>query len=120
MLALFVVEVPIAHEDAFVMCVFIGVLADGDARATHGRRSSIAMALAATFVPALIPSWDAGVNVDMGVTILLISMAMFAFFGLVQANHAAERRRAARSPGWPPRASAAASPATSTTSSATR
>ncbi len=46
----------------------------------------IAMALAATFVPALIPSWDAGVNVDMGVTILIISMAMWAFLGLVQAN----------------------------------
>ncbi len=36
MLALFVVEVPFAHEDAFVMCVFIAVLTDGDARAAHG------------------------------------------------------------------------------------
>jgi two-component system, NarL family, sensor histidine kinase DesK len=85
MLALFVIEVPIAHEDAFVMCVFIAV----HAMAMLGPRTVtivIAMALAATFVPALIPSWDAGVNVDMGVTILIISMAMWAFLGLVQAN----------------------------------
>ena len=81
------------------MCVFIAVLA----MAMLGPRTVtivIAMALAATFVPALIPSWDAGVNVDMGVTILLVSMAMWAFFGLVQANlraqHGAQRGRPAR------------------------
>jgi two-component system sensor histidine kinase DesK len=85
MLVLFAIEVPIAHEDAFVMCVFIAV----HAMAMLGPRTVtivLAMAVAATFVPALIPSWDTGINVDMGVTILLISMAMWAFLGLVQAN----------------------------------
>ena len=85
LIVLFILEVPIAHADAFVMCVFIAV----HAMSMFGPRTVtivIAMALAATFVPALIPSWDAEINVDMGVTILLISMAMWAFLGLVHAN----------------------------------
>jgi two-component system, NarL family, sensor histidine kinase DesK len=85
MVALLVVEVPIARNDAFVMCVFIGVLAVS----VLGPRAIgiiIAMAVSAAVVPALVPTWDSGVDVDMGVTIILVSLAMFAFFGLMQAN----------------------------------
>ena len=92
MLVLLVVEIPIAHEDAFVMCVYLGVLVI----AAAGPRAVpviIALALAATFVPALVPSWGVGVDVDMGVTILLVSMAMFAFFGLIEANRELTRAR---------------------------
>jgi two-component system sensor histidine kinase DesK len=85
MIALLVMEVPIARNDAFVMCVYIGVLAVslGGPRAIG---IIVAMAAAAAVVPALVPSWDTGLDVDMGVTILLVSMAMFAFFGLIEAN----------------------------------
>jgi two-component system sensor histidine kinase DesK len=92
MLVLLVVEVPIAHEDAFVMCVYLGVLVISAA----GPRAIpviVGLALAATFVPALVPSWGVGVDIDMGVTILLVSMAMFAFFGLVEANRELTRAR---------------------------
>lgn len=84
--AMLVIEVPIARSDAFVMCVFIAVLAV----AALGVRATpivVAMAVAATVVPALVPSWDAGFDVDMGVTILLVSLAMVAFFGMMRANH---------------------------------
>ena len=37
MIALALVEVPIAHEDAFVMCVFIAVLIMAGRVAGHGR-----------------------------------------------------------------------------------
>jgi two-component system sensor histidine kinase DesK len=85
MVAVLVLEVPIARNDAFVMCVFIGVLAVS----VLGPRAIgiiIAMAVSAAVVPALVPTWDSGVDVDMGVTIILVSLAMFAFFGLMQAN----------------------------------
>ncbi len=85
MVSLFLIATPIAHEDAFVMCVYLGVLAV----AALGIRAIwiiVAMSAAATFAPALIPSWNAGADADAGMSILLVSLAMFAFFGLVRAN----------------------------------
>ncbi len=46
----------------------------------------VALAAVVMLLPALVPSWDAGVDVDGGVTVVLISLAMFGFFGLVRAN----------------------------------
>jgi two-component system, NarL family, sensor histidine kinase DesK len=85
MVALLVIEVPIARGDAFVMCVYIGVLAVS-ALGPRAIAIIVAMAVSAAVVPALVPSWHAGLDVDMGVTIMLVSLAMFAFFGLMQAN----------------------------------
>ena len=61
--------------------------------AAHGHRSSIAHGPGGDVRAGAGPSWDVGVDVDMGVTILLMSMAMFAFFGLVQANRSSARAR---------------------------
>jgi two-component system, NarL family, sensor histidine kinase DesK len=85
MVAILVIEVPIARDDAFVMCVFIGVLAVS-ALGPRAIGIIVVMAVSAAVVPALVPSWDLGFDIDMGVTILLVSMAMFAFFGLFEAN----------------------------------
>jgi two-component system, NarL family, sensor histidine kinase DesK len=85
MIALVLLEVPLARNDAFVMCVFIGVLAVS-IRGPRAIGIIIAMAVSAAVVPALVPSWDSGVDVGMGVTIVLVSLAMFAFFGLLEAN----------------------------------
>jgi two-component system sensor histidine kinase DesK len=85
MLVLFVITVPIAHDDAFVMCVYLSVLVI----AAIGPRAVpviLSLAATATFVPAMVPSWDLGLDIDMGITIVLVSMAMFAFFGLLHAN----------------------------------
>ncbi|MET0460778.1 MAG: histidine kinase [Ilumatobacteraceae bacterium] len=82
---LMVVELPFAHEDALVMCVYLAVLAV----AVLGPRSVpvvVGIAAVVTFVPALVPSWELGIDADSGVTILLVSVAMFGFFGLVRAN----------------------------------
>jgi two-component system sensor histidine kinase DesK len=97
LIVLCAIEVPIAHRDAFVMCVFIGVLAVSF-RGPRAVGLIVALAVAAAVVPALVPSWDTGVDVDMGVTILLTSMALFAFFGLINANRelSAARHQVAR------------------------
>ena len=68
MVLLTVAEIPIAHEDAFVMCVFIAVLImAGFAFRGHGRAAILAivgMTAIATFLPAAIPAWDAGAGLE--------------------------------------------------------
>jgi two-component system, NarL family, sensor histidine kinase DesK len=42
--------------------------------------------LIATLLPALIPSWHAGVDTDIGVSLVLVCFAMYAFFAVVHSN----------------------------------
>ena len=85
MLGLCVIEAFLAHEDAFVMLVFVSVLTIS----ALGRRGLPIVAgclLIATFLPALIPSWHTGVDTDIAVSLVLVCFAMYAFFAVVQAN----------------------------------
>jgi two-component system sensor histidine kinase DesK len=93
MVALTAVEAVIAHEDAFVMCVFIGVLC----MAGLGRwafPTMGALTVITVVTPTLIPSWHAGADWDMAVTIPLVAFAMFGFFALIRNNVALTEARA--------------------------
>ena len=86
MVGLWVLEMPFAHGDASVMCIFIAVLAIGrlGLRATPIVAATTAVAV---FVPALIPSWHDGIDLGAAASICMVSLAMYAFFALVHANH---------------------------------
>ncbi|MGE0026222.1 MAG: sensor histidine kinase [Thermoleophilia bacterium] len=98
MIAITLIEIPIAHEDAFVMCVFIAVLImAGFAFAGHGRGAIlaiVAMTAFATFLPAAIPAWDADPDWAMLLTLPLVSLAMFGFFTILKANRELSEARA--------------------------
>jgi two-component system sensor histidine kinase DesK len=93
MVVLYMVEVPLAHQDAFPMITYVVVLLIAE----FGSRSIpliVVLGVGATFVPALVPSWNAGVNVDAAVTIAVVSVAMFGFFAVLQMNRALSAARA--------------------------
>ena len=94
MIVLTFIEIPIAHEDAFVMCVFIAVLVmAGFAFRGHGCAAIpiVAMTAIATFLPAAIPAWDAEPDWNMLITLPLVSLAMFGFFSILRGQPGAER-----------------------------
>jgi two-component system sensor histidine kinase DesK len=93
MVVMFLAEIPLAHEDSFAMVTFIVVLVV----APLGRRAFpyvAALVVLVTFLPAAIPSWDAGVDTDLGLTIALVSLAMYGFFEIVRSNRALSEARA--------------------------
>jgi two-component system, NarL family, sensor histidine kinase DesK len=93
MLALTAAETPFAHQHAFVMFVFLAVLTMSQAR-RYALPIVAGYTLAAAFGPALIPSWHAGVQVIWLVTVPLVALAMWGFFGIIQSNIALAAARA--------------------------
>ncbi|MEP7178222.1 MAG: sensor histidine kinase [Pseudonocardiales bacterium] len=92
-LVLTVAETFFAHEDALVFCVYIAVLTVAEVT----RLAPLivgALALVAMFVPRLISSWGGQVNYAGGLTIVLVSLAMTGFFGLVRSNMELDAARA--------------------------
>jgi two-component system sensor histidine kinase DesK len=91
LVVLWVAELPFAHADAFVMCVFIVVVS---VARLGGRSTSIviAMTLMALFVPLAVPSWHDSLStaVDNGtaISIPMIALAMFGFFQVMRGNRA--------------------------------
>ncbi len=85
MIVLCGLEAVFAHEDAFVMCVYIAVLtiASGPRWGVPG---IIVLTAIATFLPPLIPSWHTGVDTTMTLTIPLVGLAMYGFFGIIRSN----------------------------------
>jgi two-component system, NarL family, sensor histidine kinase DesK len=98
MVVLTLAEIPIAHEDAFVMLVFITVLVmAGFAFAGHGGAAItaiVAMTAAAAFLPAAIPAWDTGIDWTMALTLPLVALAMFGFFTILRSNRELSLARA--------------------------
>ena len=87
------VQTIFAHVDALVMCVYIAVLTVGG----FGRYAWIAIAVltaVAAFLPAAVPSWHAGVDGAMALTVPLVALAMWGFFGLIRTNVALAEARA--------------------------
>jgi two-component system sensor histidine kinase DesK len=85
MLLLCAAETPFAHEHAFVMLVYIVVVTTG----RFGRYAVpmvAAMAATAAFAPALVPSWHAGVEPSWLITVPLVGVAMWGFFGIIRSN----------------------------------
>lgn len=98
MTGLMLLEIPIAREDAFVMCVFIAVLImAGFAFNGHGVWAILAiggMTAFAGLLPAAIPSWDAGVDWSIMVTLPLVALAMLGFFTILKSNRELNEARA--------------------------
>jgi len=84
-IALTGVELLIAHEDAFVFCVYITVLTVAS-RARWGVAMVGGMALASAVVPAAVPGWNADSGFGTAVSIVLVGMAMFGFFAIIRSN----------------------------------
>src|SRR5436190_17180948 len=85
MLATCAVEVGLARNTAFVMLIFLTVLTV----AQFGRYTVPVVALytaIAVFLPAMIPSWHQDIQLEWAVTIPLVGLAMYGFFGIIRTN----------------------------------
>jgi two-component system sensor histidine kinase DesK len=91
MAALIVAEAFFAHEAAFVMCAYLGVITV----ARYSARAApviLLMTLLAIFVPGLVPSWHDSLTTAFAdytaITIPGTALAMFGFFKVLGANRA--------------------------------
>jgi two-component system sensor histidine kinase DesK len=93
LIGLMLVELPFAHEDAFVMATFVVVLS----MASLGARAwpiIVALLALTLFLPPLIPSWHAGVDTDAAFGIAVVTLAMYGFFEIIRSNRALTDARA--------------------------
>lgn len=74
-----------AHQDALGFLVYLAVLTMATQRPV-AVLIVLGFAATATFLPALVPAWDQGVNWSLGFTLVLVALAMFGFFKIVRAN----------------------------------
>jgi two-component system sensor histidine kinase DesK len=97
LLVLFAVEIPLAHEGASVMLIFVVILTVSSLGLRAVPVVGVYVVLA-TVGPSLVPGWDVGLDTNSAVTIPVVALAMFGFFGVVQANRAltAAREEVAR------------------------
>ncbi len=98
---LFAAELPFAHEDATVMCIYIAVLSVALIGLSNRERLFpllAAIGIAATFGPTLVRSWHAGAQYGNGLAVILVGLAMFGFFSIIRSNAelAAARSEVAR------------------------
>ncbi len=94
---LFLVILPMARANAFIVCIFLVVLL---VARLHGRAVPYVagLTLLSLFVPVLVPSWHDGIStaVDNGtvIAIPLVGLAMFGFFSVMRNNYALAEARA--------------------------
>ena len=87
------VESIFAHEDAFVMLIYVVVLAIS----RMGARALpvvVVAVTASTFVPPLVPAWHAEADWGLGFSMLIVAFAMWAFFGVIRVNRQLGQARA--------------------------
>jgi two-component system sensor histidine kinase DesK len=82
---LLALELPIAHQDALVFCVYIAVLTVAS-RATWAVAMIVALVLLNLFAPVVVRSWGGQIDWQQGITIVLVAFAMYAFFAIIQSN----------------------------------
>ncbi len=92
MLVLTGLETIFAHQDAFVMLVYVSVLTVA-ARYASAIPVILGFAAIAAFVPAWIPAWHASADPSTPAAILIVSLAMFGFFAVVRSNRALAEAR---------------------------
>lgn len=86
-------EMIFAREDAFVFFVYVAVLTVAVIQ-RYVLYIVVALALVATVTPRLVPSWHADVSVANGLTVILVSLAMYGFFSIIASNVALDEARA--------------------------
>jgi two-component system sensor histidine kinase DesK len=80
-----VAEAFFARGDAFVFCVYLAVLTVA-ARKGKAMPIVIALTLVSALVPRFVPGWGDKINWANGLSVLLVSLAMFGFFKVVESN----------------------------------
>jgi two-component system, NarL family, sensor histidine kinase DesK len=91
--ALTAAEAFFARDDALVFFVYLAVLTVATRR-RFAMPLILAMALTAGLLPRFIPGWGGAVGWNNALSVLLVSMAMWGFFRIVQANMALAAARA--------------------------
>jgi two-component system sensor histidine kinase DesK len=92
-LALTAAELFFAHSDALVFCVYIAVLTVA-ARVRWSLAVAALLAVATAVIPRLVPGWGGVIEWNTALSVLLVSIAMFGFFKIVQSNNALAAARA--------------------------
>ncbi|MHA3700791.1 sensor histidine kinase [Jatrophihabitans sp. YIM 134969] len=92
MVLLSLAEIPLAHEDAFVMWVYIGVLVVAGFR-RFALPAIAVMTAVAVVLPKLVTSWHADFDWDMLLTLPLVGLAMYGFFSIIATNKALAEAR---------------------------
>ena len=87
------IDVAIAREDGFIMFLLVAIVAIGLLR-LWSIPVVVALAVSALVLPAIVPSWDDGLDVDDAFTIVLTSIAMFGVFEVLRANVELRKARA--------------------------
>jgi two-component system, NarL family, sensor histidine kinase DesK len=87
------VELVLAHEDAFVMCIYIAILGIASG-ARWALPAAGAFTLVALFLPPIVGSWHADFEPYNAASLALVSLAMWAFFGIIRTNHELNEARA--------------------------
>jgi two-component system sensor histidine kinase DesK len=87
MVALMAAEVPIAHEDAFVMGTYVAVVLTATGW-RYARHAIAVLVLAAAVVPPAVPSWHSEFQPGPVLSIILVTLAMYGFFAVVRSNRA--------------------------------
>ena len=90
MLAVTALEAVFAHQDAFVMLVYVGVMTVA-AGWLRGIPIIVGYCLIATFVPVWI--WDVKLDLSTAAAIAIITLAMFGFFAVIRSNAALAQAR---------------------------
>ena len=92
-LGLTVAECAFAHQEGLVFLVYLAVLLVASQRrwAVGG---VVVLAAGAALLPTVVPGWGGKPDYDIGLSVLLIALAMFAFFRVVHANVALSAARA--------------------------
>jgi two-component system, NarL family, sensor histidine kinase DesK len=92
-LALTAAELFIAGSDALVFLVYVAVLTVAS-RIRGTLVVVVALTLVAALLPLARPSWGGAVDWNTGLSVLLVALAMYGFFRIVQANIALSAARA--------------------------
>jgi two-component system sensor histidine kinase DesK len=85
-------EVPFAHQDAFVMLVYISVLTVA-ASWLRAIPVIVGFMLIPLLVPPLVDSWHADSDGPTALAIGIVSLAMFGFFTVLRSNAALDEAR---------------------------
>jgi two-component system sensor histidine kinase DesK len=88
-----VVETAFARGDALVFCVYLAVLAISTRR-RFALPLVLTMAVATAFLPRVLPGWGGKVDWNTALAVVLVALAMYGFFRVVQSNIALAAARA--------------------------
>ena len=92
-LALTVAMCFIAHGDALVLLVYLAVLTVAS-QVYWALPIVVVYSLTGLLLPLLVPGWGGQANWTFGLSILLVALAMFGFFRIIQQNVALTAARA--------------------------